>query len=162
MVNVNDSILAKNTVYFKAFNDDYRIGGIYHNLDSSEFRMIIILQAYSDNQGYVRNVNGNGYKTTELTEMIGMNYRTLKMCLIGLSEKGLITINDDSVIQITHFVVDNVYRSQKSDKSTRASQMIAAQTAENRKILQDIHRNTRKKVVVISEQTGQILNKEGE
>lgn len=100
---MDDRTRANNTIYFKVMNEDVRVGGIYHNLDNSEFRTMIILQGYASTNGKVYGAKGKAYTNAELVVLFGMNWRTVKRTLQSLEDKGLITTNDNS-INITNFV----------------------------------------------------------
>jgi hypothetical protein len=100
------NVQANNTLYFKAFNEDYQRGGIYHKLDNAEFRAIVIMQSYSDNVGHIVKEDGSGYSINELKDLLGLDYRTTKKVLLVLSERGIITVGDDKVIYI-HGFMDN-------------------------------------------------------
>ena len=114
-------LTARNTLYFKAWNEDYRIGGIYYSLDSSEFRLIVILQAYADNEGYIRKSSRKAYEfSTDLADMIGLNYRTIVRALMSLANKGIITVGRDNVIRINRFVDDNIHRENLNKRATYA------------------------------------------
>lgn len=116
-----DTMKAKNTHYFKAWNTDYRIGGRYYSLDNTEFRTIVILQSYSNDSGYIQKADANGYTMRELGDMIGINYRTLTKVLSNLESKEMIYIEPETtVIKLNHFINDNCYR-QIDTKATRRS-----------------------------------------
>lgn len=116
---------ANNTHYFKGFNDDYRVGGIYHSLDSSEFKQLIIMQSYSNGNGDFINNDGKGFSDRQLVDIFGLNYRTVKKGLMNLIELGIISYdNDTKIIHLNYFVDDNVYR-EGSKKSTRARRQMA-------------------------------------
>jgi hypothetical protein len=149
---------AKNTLYFKAFNEDYRIGGRYHSLDNSEFRCIVILQSYADGSGLVADSNGKGYNKKELADMIGLNGRTTERALLSLMRMGIISISDDDIIAIAYFVNDNVYRDASGNKVTRGRANLAKgiqKTQENQAaqmdLLSQIAENTGKPLVVITD-----------
>jgi hypothetical protein len=150
-------VTAKNTLYFKAWNADYRIDGIYHNLDSSEFRIIVILQSYADNQGYIRSDAGHGYNMSqELTKMIGLNYRTVLRGLMSLADKGIVNVDGETnVIRLNHFVDDNVYRENDNKKSTFARRQMAQNQASIQSKLDDIDRKVSNPIVV-TEGNGEI------
>lgn len=130
---------AKNTHYFKAFNNDYRKGGIYHSLDNSELRLMIILQSYADNKGCITNVYGSGYSPIELADIVGIDARTIRKALLSLDAKQLISYSDTRVIRLTRFVDDNVYRD-ASTKASRARRETAKQIAGNTAKLNEIHK----------------------
>ena len=88
---------ANNTHYFKISNDDLRKGGIYHNLDYGEFRLLMILQAYANKYGYVNKENGKPYSDRELVDMISLNSRTLKKSVLGLQTKKIIQVDDGGI-----------------------------------------------------------------
>ena len=115
---------ANNTLYFKAFNEDYRVGGIYHSLDSSELRMMVIMQSYADGYGFVRRNSGKGYSAKELTEMLGVNYRTVKRSLMTLQDKGLLMVDDSMGILLKRFVYDGAER----EKTHSAARIRLAKT----------------------------------
>lgn len=108
---------ANNTIYFKAFNEDYQIGGVYHKLDNSELRIMIILQSYADCNGYVKQEDDRGYDINTLTRMFGVNYRTTKRCLLSLESQKLIEIFLEDIIYIVGFVDNQTHRinGRKSD-----------------------------------------------
>ena len=118
---------AKNTLWFKAFNADYRSGGVFNKLDTSEFRTMIILQSYADSKGDVINSTGVGYNFYELTQMVNLNYRTTKRSLMALVSKGLIMVSDDMVIHLIQFVNDQAYREVSKKGSYARRQMAAKQ-----------------------------------
>ena len=121
---------ANNTLYFKAFNEDYKAGGKYHNLDSSSLRTMVILQSYADKYGYVGNISGDGYSKKMLTQMLGVNYRTVLKALMALEKGGHIIVDEYGVIFITGFVSEQVYREQGSKKSTRGRANLAKEVNE--------------------------------
>ena len=101
---------ASNTVYFKAFNEDYRRGGFIHSLDNSQFRMYVILQAYANSHGDIVRENGNSYSLNELADMVGMNFRTTKRALMGLTEVGYLIISKRNIITVRQFIRDQTKR----------------------------------------------------
>jgi DNA-binding transcriptional regulator YhcF (GntR family) len=101
---------ASNTVYFKMFNEDYRKGGLIHYLDNSQLRMYVILQAYANSHGNIVKENGNSYSLNELSDMVGMNFRTTKRALMDLTNDGYLIIDKKNVINIRTFVFDQVKR----------------------------------------------------
>lgn len=101
---------ATNSIYFKAFNSDYRKGGRYHVLDNSEFRMMVILQSYANKLGQIIKENGSSYSLNELADMVGMNFRTTKRSLMELSTIGDIQIDDKNCITLTNFLTDQTIR----------------------------------------------------
>jgi DNA-binding transcriptional regulator YhcF (GntR family) len=131
---------ANNTIYFKAFNDDYRIGGIYHSLDNSEFRCIVILQAYSDGEGMVVGRNGKSYNKKDLAGLMGLNGRTTERALLSLRQLGIISMSDDETITISHFINDNVYRGVGSNKVTRGRANLAKGIKKNRELQEEQNR----------------------
>jgi hypothetical protein len=152
---------AKNTHYFKAFNADYRLDGIYHSLDSSEFRIIVILQSYADNLGMIRSASGNGYNMSqELTKMIGLNYRTVLRGLMTLAEKGIITVYDETnVIKLNHFIEDNVYRDADNTRATRGRVMMAKQMTESNKAIERIEGKMNAMLPPLTDNDGVIIDR---
>jgi CTP-dependent riboflavin kinase len=130
--NIDDKYLIKNTVWFKSFNEDYRNGGRYNSLEPSEFKVIVILQSYSNSHGEVRKEVGGGYSlSTELTKMLDMTYKTVIKCLMSLEEKKMITVDaKTNVITLEHFVIDNGYRYSGGIASGRARKNMAIQSQE--------------------------------
>lgn len=100
---MDSRVRANNTIYFKVMNDDMRIGGIYHSLDNSELRTMLILQAYASTNGKVYNARGIAYTSSELVALLGINWRTVKRTLQSLEDRGLIT-TDEWGINIVDFV----------------------------------------------------------
>jgi hypothetical protein len=120
------STKANNTLYFKAFNADYRVGGTYHSLGNSEFRCMVTLQAYSDGEGNVYGNLGKGLKKNELAAMVGLSGKTVELVMMNLESEGLVRVDDDTeIIHIINFVNDNVYRDHKDDKATRGRANLA-------------------------------------
>ena len=101
---------ASNTVYFKAFNEDYRKGGFIHSLDNSSFRMYVILQAYANSHGDIVRENGNSYSLNELADMVGMNFRTTKRALMDLTNLEYLIISKKNIINVRQFVRDQTKR----------------------------------------------------
>ena len=101
---------ASNTVYFKAFNEDYRKGGFIHSLDNSSFRMYVILQAYANSHGDIVRENGNSYSLNELADMVGMNFRTTKRSLMDLTNLEYLIISKKNIINVRQFVRDQTKR----------------------------------------------------
>lgn len=108
---------ALNTHYFLAWNEDYKHGGMFHSLGNSEFRTIVILQAYANNKGEIKKENGKGYSVTELTDMFGMNWRTVKQALKILQEKNLIRY-EDNIIYLAFFLNNQTDRKSGSKKGS--------------------------------------------
>ena len=101
---------ASNTVYFKMFNEDYRKSGLIHYLDNSQLRMYVILQAYANSHGNIVKENGNSYSLNELSDMVGMNFRTTKRALMDLTNNGYLIIDNKNVINIRTFLFDQTKR----------------------------------------------------
>jgi DNA-binding transcriptional regulator YhcF (GntR family) len=101
---------ASNTIYFKAFNEDYRKSGRFYSLDNSEFRMIVILQAYANGKGQICKENGIGYSLNELADLVGMNFRTTKRALMELVEDYRIYIRKNNVLELQNFIFDQTLR----------------------------------------------------
>ena len=101
---------ASNTVYFKAFNEDYRKGGFIHSLDNSSFRMYVILQSYANSHGDIVRENGNSYSLNELADMVGMNFRTTKRALMDLTNLEYLIISKKNIINVRQFVRDQTKR----------------------------------------------------
>ena len=131
---------ANNTLYFKAFNEDYRIGGKYHSLDNSEFRCIVILQSYADGNGVVADRNSKGYNKKDLAGLMGINGRTTERALMSLKQLGIISIADDDTITIAHFINDNVYRDAGTSKVTRGRANLAKGIQKNRELQEEQNR----------------------
>lgn len=140
--------VANNTLWYKSWNDDYRVDGIYHELGSSEFRVIVILQSYSDNEGYVRDPRGMGYNMSILCDMVGINPKTLRIALIILEEKGMISMDEDKVIRLNHFIDDNVYRDNNNHRATAAKRQWAQKQAAMEKDIRIIAENVANPIVV--------------
>lgn len=102
--------VAHNTVYFKAFNSDYRVGGCYHGLDNASHKAIVTLQSYADSHGWVCRRDGKGYGLKELSEMFDLNYRTTKRVLMILEGANLIKVLPDGAIEITYFLFSQTDR----------------------------------------------------
>lgn len=135
-----DADTVTNTYYFKAFNEDYQSGGCYHSLDNSEFRTMVILQSYADSHGYVMKPTGEGYNYSDLSSMIGVNYRTLMRSLMSLGEKGLITVEDKTnVVKLKNFVLDNLYRTSGSSKANEAKRRFAIRQQETSNKVDEIY-----------------------
>ena len=115
------SVPASNKLYFKSFNDDFRVGGVYYPLDNSELCTLIILHSYSDGWGRVLKTNGAGYNYKELSDMVRMNYRATKKALVHLEDKGFIEVGEDMVILIVSFLSDQTER----DTSNSAEKVLA-------------------------------------
>jgi hypothetical protein len=118
---------------------------------------MVILQSYADNKGYIRSDAGLGYNMSqELTKMIGLNYRTVLRGLMSLSDKGLISVDDDTnVIKLNHFVDDNVYRENDNKRSTFARRQFAQTQNAMQGKLDEIDRKVSNPIVVV-EGTGEI------
>jgi DNA-binding transcriptional regulator YhcF (GntR family) len=101
---------ASNTIYFKAFNADYRKGGCYFQLDNSQFRMMVILQAYANKKGQIVKENGNGYSMNELADLVGMNFRTTKRALMDLVQECQVDIVKGNVLELRNFVLNQTLR----------------------------------------------------
>ena len=101
---------ASNSIYFKAFNEDYRKGGLLHLLDNSQFRTMVILQSYANSHGNIVKENGSSYSLNELSDMIGLNFRTTKRSLIELVNDGYIDIDKQNMITLPRFVIDQTKR----------------------------------------------------
>lgn len=131
---------AKNTLYFKAFNADYRIGGRYHSLDNSEFRCVVILQSYADGSGLVVTNLGKGYRKNELADMMGMSTKTTERALLSLSRLGIISIESDDIIKLVYFIDDNVYRDAGGNKVTRGRSNLAKGIQRNQELQEEQNR----------------------
>jgi len=141
------AIRAKNTVWFKAFNDDYHSGGIYHCLDNSEFRTIVILQSYVNADGIVCKQSGVPYSLKELSDMVGLDPRATRRSLFGLEEKKVITMNTNS-IEICNFVTNQVYR-ESNPQATLARRKLGTSVARIEQKLEAVH--------IVDKETGEIL-----
>jgi len=150
---------AKNTLYFKSFNDDYHIGGRYHSLDNSEFRCVVILQSYADGSGIVANSLDKGYRKNELADMMGMSAKTTERALMSLDKLGIISIEDDDIIKLVYFVDDNVYRDVNNNKVTRGRANIAKGIEDNKATLKKIEENTRQPLLIVTDKDAEILGK---
>lgn len=152
-------ISANNTRYFKVWNADLRMGGAINKLDSAEFKTYMILQSYSDEQGYIETSTGKPYTQRELAEMIGgADRRTIKVALVGLENKGMIYIDPaDGYIFLPHFLENQLYRDNNNQRSTIAKRQAALDRHEIKKSLTDIQEHTSKPIIVQSN-TGEILN----
>lgn len=134
--------IANNKYYFKAFNDDYRKGGVCHNLDSSELRTYVILQSYCDGMGIVSKLNGEGYSDRELVNMIGLNYRTIKRALLSLSENWkIITVDDYGIIYLRLFLHDNTERDKNPNDAKRNAIAVATQTRKTKEAVAEAEKN---------------------
>lgn len=127
---------ARNTIYFKGFNEDYRLGGIYHDLESNAVKVLVILQSYCDGYGRLYNHSGKGYSMTELQTMFGMNYRSVRQALLQLQQKKIIQVNADKHIILNNFTDDNVYR-EADKRGTRRRRLITDQQVESEQRLTD-------------------------
>lgn len=145
---------AKNTHYFKAFNSDYRKGGLYHSLDNSELRLLIILQAYADNSGCIASIHGTGYSPLELADIVGIDARTIRKALLSLESKNIISYSDTRIIKLLHFITDNVYR-QVETKAARSRREAAQRQQADSKKLDRIEQRLDDKLVVKT--TGEII-----
>lgn len=124
---------ANNKYYFKAFNEDYRIGGIFHLLDNSEFRLMIILQAYANELGNICNLDGRPYSKAQLSKIAGLNFRTLDKAMDSLIDSGLL-INSDGIITLTNFLYDNNDRDKsKNSEAVKKRDYAIKQNIANRK-----------------------------
>lgn len=129
-IDLNLKNAVKNTVWFKSFNEDFRSGGRYHDLEPSELKVIMILQSYSNSHGEVKKEVGGGYSlSTELTKMLGMTYKTVIKCLMSLEERKMIKLDPETnVIELEHFVIDNGFRYSGGIASGRARKNMAIQS----------------------------------
>ena len=120
---------ARNTIYFKAFNDDYQLGGIYHRLSLVGLRTYVILQAYANSRGEIINADGKGYNKAELQSMLDLDYRSLLRAEQELVEARVIKGMDNGGILLVNFVEDNVYRD-ANKRATRGRRLITEQAAQ--------------------------------
>lgn len=111
--------IANNSLYWKAFNEDYRVGGRYHNLDNASKVAIVTLQAYAGATGLVSKRDGQGYGIKELSEMIDLNYRTTKKALMVLEGRGDIRVLPSGAIEIVDFVKSNTERDASASAGSR-------------------------------------------
>lgn len=122
---------ASNRWYFKAWNEDYRQGGVFWGLKPASLRTIIVLQAYASDLGMVYKSDSHGYSISELANMVGVSYNTLDKSLKELSDCGLISIDDDMRICVTTFLTDMTARDisdgkERAEKRNRAIQQSIA------------------------------------
>ena len=167
--NNNDDILkyaVKNTVWFKSFNEDYRNGGRYNDLEPSEFKAIVILQSYANSHGYIKKEVGGGYSlSTELTKMLGMTYKTVIKCLMSLEEKKLIKLDPNTnIIELEHFVIDNGFRYSGGIASGRARKNMAIQAQETASSIKQTNEEIEqlkeafnKKFHIVYKETGELM-----
>ena len=76
-------------------------GGIYAKLPNSEFRVLVTLTAYADEDGKVCDVAGRPYRKKLLVYMVRLNYRSVVKALDSLEHRGLIRI-DNNIIYIKY------------------------------------------------------------
>ena len=116
---------ANNTIYFKAFNEDYRAEGVYHELSNSAFRAMVVLQAYANCWGLVCEQSGKGYSEKALCGMLMLNSRTVKRAFMELEATNLIAITDKGAIQLVQFLPDQTERDTGSEDARKRSAGIA-------------------------------------
>ena len=121
---------ARNTIYFKAFNNDYRIGGIYHSLSLVALRALVIMQANVNSRGELLKGNGKGYNKSELEVLVGLDFRSLKRALEELATLKIIKGLENDGISMLNFVEDNVYRD-ADKKATRGRSILTEQMVQS-------------------------------
>jgi hypothetical protein len=98
------------TLYYKVYKEDFKLGGILYDLDPSASNTLMRLESYTDKNGKIQCPNGKGYKTNQLQSMVNLEYRALKRALLILRNKGFITVNSDDVITVKDYHYNNDLR----------------------------------------------------
>lgn len=108
-----------NTHYQKLFNDDLKPTGKLFGLSNAAFRSIIILRARCDADGLVHDDLGKPYSIAKLSALLGINERTVRVAVIELSQKELITETFKG-IWVSDFVFDMTARGSGNGSTRRA------------------------------------------
>lgn len=165
-IDLNLKNAVKNTVWFKSFNEDFRSGGRYHDLEPSELKVIMILQSYANSHGEVKKQVGGGYSlSTELTKMLGMTYKTVIKCLMSLEERKMIKLDPETnVIELERFVIDNGFRYSGGVASGRARKHMAIQSQQTASGIKQLNKEVEhikqafdEKFHIIEKETGTIM-----
>jgi len=137
-----EKTVSKNPWYLKDWRDDHKPGGELYVLELSELAALLRLRAHSDDEGFVRHpVTGNGYKDKDLVIITGLSHNTMKRAIFSLAECGLLEVNKDRTIKLTHLVYDQDKRDKSANKRYWAKQKSEQKEATQRET--ENHQNIR-------------------
>lgn len=100
----------KETLYLKWYKEDCRVDGFLYALSPLELSTLLRLECHADKNGVVSAAYGKGYKTSELSTMLNLDYRNTKQAIARLQAMGLIKVLISGVVQIQDFVYNDNMR----------------------------------------------------